>query len=94
MTPDYRDLIITTLLASNRRRAAWPISAVLPLLATLKTTISYQDFVQLIATTDGLDSATHRDAKNLKRKMFEKDDTRPTVTAWEHYTRDFGEVVA
>ena len=84
----HRDSLITSLLASNAGRIAWPIYAVLPLITHLGHKITYTDFVTLLAKNPHLDRSTHDDAKKLNRKMFEKDDTRPTVTAFEHYVGD------
>lgn len=84
----HRDSLIISLLASNAGRIAWPIYSVLPLITKLGHKITYNDFVTLLAKNPHLDRSTHEDAKKLTRKMFERDDTRPTVTAFEHYTGD------
>jgi hypothetical protein len=83
-----RDSLIISLLASNAGRIAWPISSVLPLITHLGHKITYADFVTLLAKNPHLDRSTHEDAKKLTRKMFEKDDERETVSAFEHYTGD------
>ena len=82
----HRDNLIVALLSPNDRRAAWPISAVLPLLRKLDMTISYAEFVALLARNAGY-IAPHvlEDAKTLKKQMFERFDNVATRTRWDHY---------
>jgi hypothetical protein len=82
----HRDSLINTLLASNAFRMAWPISAILPLVTSLGHKITHNEFMSLIFAHPNLDDGTFHASTQLTRKMFEKDDTRPTVTAFEHYT--------
>ncbi len=81
----FRDILIISLLTSNTRRAAWPISSVLPLLKRLNMPIAYPDFVALIIHNDCIDDAVWNDAGKLGDEMFRHDPKRETVTRWQHY---------
>lgn len=82
----FRDTLIVSLLTSNTRRAAWPISSVLPLLTRLGMPITYREFIGIIIDSDCIDDSSWHDASKLGDEMFRFDAEREIVTRWKHYT--------